>query len=250
MAIDFKITLPITIAKAIAVKTILWLRRSHTPNQGKLPLAFVSSQGEIPSCIHSYVKDKQVKDLPEVFRTILIDNVNPKYRKNGALPEKEDKIPNEEKIKFIINHTRISTYFIFTDGKRVIFHDKEKTSNDLQRVENNRFDFFGAVTFENSTLPLVLGNESFLKSKIQDTSCIPGFAFEETIEPEDNLLGKQTVIMIGFEFLLTPTNLSKAKSSKTSIIEIRDIDNPPDSDNLTSKATHGMAYLQSKYISA
>ena len=78
-------------------------------------------------------------------------------------------------------------------------------------------------------------------------SCVPGFAFEDTVEPEDNLFGRQTVIMLGFELLIKSEDLDKAESTETSKIEIRKITSIPDGDLLTSKAKHGMSYLNAKY---
>lgn len=241
---DYKISLPVKLLYDLAVKFILWVKKNETKKNGEIKISKVIHQGKIFSCLNDYISDSiTIKDMPEVLIKLAEQNIESNYIQN-IKPFKNDKLPNDKKIKILINNTRISTFFVLTDGSNVLFHDRARTNEDLKILENERFDMFGAVSFENSTIKLKINDDKkFFDSKINLIKCMHGFAFEDTREPEDNLFGKQTVIMLGIILFLSEKDLNKASSTKTSIIEKFNLNNLPNSLLMTSKAKLAMDYL-------
>ena len=243
---DYKISLPIKLAYNLAVKFILWVKKNETKDNGEIKISKVFHQGKLFTCSKEYVKNSlTIEEVPEFLLKLAEQNIDLKYRNNGSFA-KHDKLLNDDKIKILINNTRISTFFVFSDGNRVLLHNREKTHNDLSILENDKYDMFGAVSFENSTIKLKIKDNDFFKSKITSIECIPGFAFEDTIEPNDNLLGRQTVIMIGLVLYLNSENFDKADSTNTSIVEKFNLQDIPNEKLLTSKANLGINYLIDK----
>lgn len=244
--IDLKFSIPINFLYKLAVKFIIWVRKTKTIDNGEVGISKVIHQGKIFSCLNNYTKGSlTIQEIPGFLRVLAEKNIDKRYRKDGS-DKNNDKLPNEEKIKVLVNNTRISTFFLFTDGKRVLLHNREKSDSYVKTHENDKYDCFGSVSFENSSIKLKIETNDFFDSKILEIDCIPGFAFEDTIEPYDNLLGRQTVIMVGFVFYLSLDNLKKAKSTKTSVIELFDLSSLPSQVLLTSKARLGLEFLQIK----
>lgn len=240
---DYKLSIPMKLLYDLAVKFILWVKKNETKNNGEVNISKVIHQGKVFSCLKDYQSNSlSVEEIPEYLLKLAEQTIDPRYKKNGNI-SKYDKLPNEEKVKVLINNTRISTFFVITDGDNILLHNREKTSNEILTVENNKYDMFGSVSFENSTIKLKIKDNDFFKSKIKLIKCIPGFAFEDTREPEDNLFGKQTVIMIGLVLYLSKNDFKKAESTKTSIVEKFNLNNTPNARMLTSKAKLGIDYL-------
>lgn len=244
---DFKLSLPITLLFSGFKKSVMFFRKNTVKDHGKLDVSRVVDQGEISSFSNlTQIDNLTVRELSNYFYNFLENNISSKYLKDGSPPNDLDKLPNDKKLKFIVNNTRISTFFIFTDGERVALFDRSKSNKGIQKIQNDRFDVFGSVTFENSSLKLKITNDSFLNSKIEKIEGIPGLAFEDSIEPDDNLLGRQTVIMIGFSVYVSPQDLDKSQSNESSIINIYNLSSLPDEECLTSKAKLGIDFLKSK----
>lgn len=147
------------IVEWIVKKLIKWLQRHEVKGSGNINLGKVSSQGHIdnffPICnIDNTNKKLKVGDLAGYFKNYVAKNIPPQYTKeqNGYK-------------KFVINNTRISTFFTFTDGLKVLLFDR--TNSNLQTVINNNYDCFGSVDFENSSLSKKIASSSFFGSDIE-----------------------------------------------------------------------------------
>ena len=225
-----------SIAVWIVKKLIKWLQRHEVKGSGNINLGKVSSQGHIdnffPICnIDNTDKKLKVGDLAGYFRNYVAKNIPSKYTKDQ----------NGYK-KFVINNTRISTFFTFTDGSKVLLFDR--TSSNLQTVINNNFDCFGSVDFENSSLSKKIASSSFFGADIEKIDYIPGFAFEDNVETSDNFCVFQTVIMFGFIFYVSSDNLKRAVTQGGNI-HIESL-NEISTDSLTSKAKLAIDYLRLK----
>ncbi|BCL72182.1 hypothetical protein TUMSATVNIG1_41490 [Vibrio nigripulchritudo] len=244
---DFKLTFPFAVILKFIKKSIKWFRRTETQEHGKLDVSKVVEQGAISSFTNNNsLNGLTVGDLNKYFLQFVEKNIDTKYLKDGSLPPNVDRLPDEQKIKFIINNTRISTFFSFTDGSKILLLNRSKTTEGYERLKNTKYDVFGSVSFENSTIKLKLSKNDFLKSKVKSIEGIPGLAFEDTVEPDDNLLGRQTVIMIGFSILLSPEDFMKAESSSAYTLETFELSSLPDSELLTSKSKLSIDYLLSR----
>jgi len=242
---DFKITLPFITIWSGVKKIVKWLRKSSTQEHGKVDVSKVIDQGSILSFAddHDLIK-MTVKDLNKYFLDFAEKNIHERYLKDGAT--EKDLLPEEKKVKFIINNTRISTFFVFTDGYRILLLNRAKTKDGFHRVENTKYDVFGSVSFENCTILLKLTKNDFLDSKIVKIEGVPGLAFEDSVETEDNLLGRQTIIMLGFAVYVSEDDLSKAESNNSYDLCTFTLDNLPDSEVLTSKSKLSIDYLATK----
>lgn len=220
----------------IVKKLIKWLQRHEVKGSGNINLGKVSSQGHInnffPYCAVDDMSQKlKVGDLTEYFKNYVAKNIPSKYIKNS-----------NNSTKFIINNTRISTFFTFTDGSKVLLFDR--TNSNLQTITNNNYDCFGSVDFENSSLSKKITNQSFFGSIIERIDYIPGFAFEDNVETSDNFCVFQTVIMFGFVFFISPEDLKNAiRNNKNLHLENL---NEISTDTLTSKAKLAVEYLRLK----
>lgn len=96
-----------------------------------------------------------------------------------------------------------------------MLHNRSESDLWVMTVENEKYDCFGSDGFENSSIKLKIAPDDFFRSTILDIDGIPGFAFEDSIQPHGNLLGRQTVIMIGFVCYICSEDWSKACSTKT-----------------------------------
>ena len=245
---DYKLSIPIKLLYGLTVKFILWVKKNETKNNGEVNISKVIHQGKVFSCLKDYKSNSlSVEEIPEYLLKLTEQTIDPRYKKSGNL-SKHDKLPNEEKVKILINNTRISTFFVITDGDNILLHNREKTNDEILTLENNKYDMFGSVSFENSTIKLKIKNNDFFQSKIKSIKCIPGFAFEDTIEPEDNLFGRQTVIMIGLVLYLSKKDFDKAESTKTSIVEKFHLNDTPNERILTSKAKLGIDFLRTSKL--
>lgn len=222
------------------------MRKSSTQEHGKVDISKVVDQGSILSFSDNNDSENMtVKDLNKYFLDFVEKNIDERYLKDGAT--ETDRLPEEKKVKFIINNTRISTFFAFTDGHRILLLNRSKTKDGFHRVENTKYDVFGSVSFENCTILLKLTKNDFLDAKIISIEGVPGLAFEDSVETEDNLLGRQTIIMLGFVINLSAQDLSKAESNKSYELCCFHLDNIPDSEILTSKAKLSIDYLTSRH---
>lgn len=168
---------------------------------------------------------------------------------------KKLKTENKNNVIFF-NNTRVSTFILFTDGKRVLLYDRE-ANQSLAEIENLKFDAHGAKPFHNSSLKCKLPNQ-FMTSKIINMESIPGIV----IESNDNLFLKITrrsevAVMFGFIVYISPYNLEKGIESSpvdcdNKMVNVNDNKIIAlnclsiDDENLTAKAKLGIKYLQLK----
>lgn len=216
-----------------------------TGDQGHLPVWKVSHQGAVVNFFSSNNVESKISDLPRVLYTMVSQLINDNF-----LIDKTH-FYGYEKCVFRVNSTRFSTFFVFTDGARVLFHCRHKGELANQTIESNRYDMFGSVSFENCTLGVKIGNKKgFLDKKPRSINLIPGFAFEDTNESisGDLFSPRTTVVMIGFCIFMDSEDLDCAESiAQKSIIEIFPISDTPAADKLTSKANLAINYLKQQY---
>jgi len=154
-------------------------------------------------------------------------------------------------------NTRVSTFILFTDGKRVLLYDRE-ANQALEERENLKFDAHGAKAFHNNSLKCKLPKQ-FINSKIINMESIPGLVIESNTNLFLKLTKKsETAVMIGFIVYVSPNDLEKGIESSTvegcknktvdqndnKIIALNCLS--VDDENLTAKAILGIKYLQLK----
>lgn len=238
MSIEMPSKLIYNLIEWVVKKLIKWLQRHEVKGSGNINLGKVSSQGHInnffPNCDVDDTSQKlKVGDLTEYFKNYVAKNIPSQYLKNHD---------GSDSKKFIINNTRISTFFVFTDDVKVLLFDR--TNSNLQNIINNNYDCFGSVDFENSSLSKKITNQSFFGSDIEKIDYVPGFAFEDNVETKDNFCVFQTAIMFGFVFYISTQDLKSAvKNNKNLHLENL---NEISTDTLTSKAKLAVEYLRSK----
>lgn len=151
--------------------------------------------------------------------------------------------------------TRISTFVVFTDGKRILLFNR-KDNPKKEAVNNPKMDVYGAKSFHNNTLKFKLPSY-FMDSEIKKMHSVPGIVIEENkvsfIEFLKNIFKNETVVMIGFIAYLEPDDLEKGLELDIKN-EIDDNDNillpltclNTDDNNLTAKAKIAIKYLHSQ----
>ena len=216
-------------------KLIKFLLRNRVKGSGNLNLGKVSEQGVVENFLLTCTGDSlKVGDLQGYFRNYVSENIPAEY----LFCEKE----NEGAKKFIINNTRISTFFTFTDGKNILLFDR--VNANIQNVINNHFDCFGSVDFENSSLSKKIINYNFFNTKIEKIDYIPGFSFESNLNTSDGIYPIQTVIMFGFVFYISKEDLNLAISDNGNVF-LKNIDTI-NTENTTSKAKLAIEFLKAK----
>lgn len=183
-------------------------------------------------------------DIEEKFERMLRTQIPRKWIQRNEVDEKYNAT------RVIVNHTRFSTFIVFTDGSRVILFDRERDSKNTN-VTNDRFDVFGSVQFENRTIKNKIKNSEFFKATILRVEEISGVAIE------DNRLkkgaDKETAVMLGACIYLSPEDLDLSQKgsinkeiviySLASIQKIRE-------QLLTSKATLGINHIAKNNVKA
>jgi len=185
-----------------------------------------------------------VKDIPNILL---------QYRKKMKTTN------DEEELYFW--KTRVSTFTIFTDGKKILLNNRKEFKNN-KTIFNPKLDAFGAKKFHNSSLKCKLSKQ-FMESKIIKMESISGIVIENNrgfirfLKKND-----ETVIMIGFIAYVDSNDLKKGiEFSKVQYDDCtnNDVDRDtniisplsclsPDDENLTAKAKLGIKYLQSKVV--
>lgn len=217
-------------------------------SSGSLNLSYVTEQGNIGAFISriSFRDHLTVGDLPDYLSDYLKMNIDKKYLVSRNDYHK-DHFSDKEKFEFQINSTRISTFFCFTDGKRMLLFDRPRSHK--QEVINNKYDCFGSVTFENISLKVKIdidNRSGFFDSEVKDIEFIPGFSYEDNVDPE---FGKQTVIMFGFVVYLTELDLDKLMNLRNpELILVKVIGSNISKEVLTSKADLAREYLREKLL--
>ncbi len=223
---------------------LLWKRIENTTKE-------VGSQTYIPALPEYIVcnnKEKKIKNIPN----ILLNN-----RNKWNIKIKKDKKYNNEEVFFW--NTRISTFIVFTDGKRILLFDRKK-NKDKEAVDNPKKDVYGARTFHNSSLKYKLP-AIFLDKEFDALYAIPGITIENNIENQFSLLKKihikkrfETVVMFGFVVYVKPEIIEYGlyEDSEHNIDIGDNILVPlecisPEEENLTAKAKIGINYLKSLY---
>lgn len=138
--------------------------------------------------------------------------------KIGSIPEQlSNLVPSELLQKdahgndtCVINNIRVSTSICFTDGVNLAVWGRP---NELQANTNNVLDSFGAVAYNNASLPFKLA-ESFLEVNILSVACASGFAVEMSEGDEKGSIMSASVVHV------TPDDLQLAASDKVSIMTI------------------------------
>ncbi|WP_263833172.1 hypothetical protein [Sulfurospirillum oryzae] len=216
-------------------KLIKFLLRNKVQDSGNLNLGKVSEQGVVENFLLTCTRDNlKVGDLQGYFRNYALENIPADY----LFPTKE----NEGAKKFIINSTRISTFFTFTDGENILLFDR--VNANIQNVINNHFDCFGSVDFENSSLSKKIINYSFFNTNIEKIDYIPGFAFEDNLNTSDGVYPFQTVIMFGFVFYISKEDLNLAVTNGSNVF-LKNVDTI-NTENTTSKAKLAIEFLRAK----
>jgi len=150
---------------------------------------------------------------------------------------------NKEQLLFW--NTRISTFIIFTDGKRVLVLDRKK-NQDQQIVDNKKLDCHGAFKFHNPTLESKLST-NFMKVEVVKLESIPGIALEQNSKLLFNKYElpykREIAVMLGFVAYIKSSDLDKGEDDKNRIISLSCIS--PDDTNLTSKTKLGVKHLLS-----
>ncbi len=173
-----------------------------------------------------------------------------------------------------INSTRISTFFVFTDTKRVLIYNRKQgrlnSQNDefpQQSILNSAdYDMFGSVAFDGAGFVEKVPNLDFHASSILRIDAIPGIAIED-LEGKPRLyetltaaqkaafghaLPNCTVVMVGLCIQLSSDDLDKAcvpKNGTASAVSTYGIyaENLPLEGLRTSKTTLGIKYLRTMY---
>ena len=150
--------------------------------------------------------------------------------------------------------TRISTFILFTDGKRVLLFNR-KNNPHKEAIHNPKMDVYGAKAFHNNSLEYKIPS-SFMESEITAMHSIPGIVIEENKvslkEFIKNIFKNETAIMIGFIAYIHPEDLEKGIETENKIDNNDNLILPlvslsVEDDNLTAKARIGIKYLHSLY---
>ena len=183
-------------------------------------------------------KTFKIKDIPISLTEFAHENLKSDYCFHERLSS------GDIQTRFMINSTRISNFISFTDGNRIAFFDRKKSSQKTMMVSNPKLDVFGAVHFENnSMLGIKIKNEEFFDVDIISIDEIPGFAFEDN---ENVNLEKETVMMFGFSVKVKSTDLEKIISDDNETrIYLKNVNEPMPKD-ITAKAELSYKYLQKK----
>jgi len=195
----------------------------------------VTHQSDIPSLTWNIFPNKkiEIKKIPSQLKIFLNDHVSPHYKKTFL-------IEGLEKTTVLINKTRVSTFFSFTDGHRILLYDRVQ-GKDKTTIENQRRDVFGSVDFENYSIFDKINNKEFFDCITENIELIPGFVFEDNTTSSAS--DRETVIMFGYHVYLKPSDLEKGKIGCPAV----DLFNIPNrlrgSLQLTAKARHSIESL-------
>lgn len=228
----------------------------------------VFAQGSLGAPFHT-AHSLKVKDLGEKLRAFL------KTDTTLSLHSKEEDLPTNVKGPVVwVNSTRISTFFVFTDKKRVLIYDRgigkqiSKNQNLRQQTyENERpCDMFGSKAFNGAGLEKKIPNPNFHEATVIRIDAIPGIAIEDMYDtlPLDSrrtILQSAaaeeakincTVVMVGFCIELSPADLDKAcmpmAGVSDSAVAVYDVHGTSPVEGLqTSKAVLGIKYLRTMY---
>ena len=177
--------------------------------------------------------------MPKYFENFIKSNVNKVYIKDDY----DDRI-KDDITKFIIKHTRLSTFICFTDGKQILLFDRRDNDKNKINVENLKYDCFGSVGFENSSIRLKILNPEFYESEILRIQFIPGIAYEDNYGSPDNPTGIETAIMFGYIMYLSQEDMKKAIFNSNNKVLLFNIDSKAiNIDNLTAKAQLAIDFL-------
>lgn len=177
------------------------------------------------------------KEIEKKFERILKTQIPEIWKQRNEL----DKTYNSTRV--IVNNTRLSTFIVFTDGKRIVLFDRPKDTKNTN-VTNPLLDVFGSVQFENRTIKNKIKNPDFFNSKILKVEEISGAAIENNkLKIGDDT---ETAVMFGACVHLSPRDLEKAKigADEGDIViyfatEIKNMN----SELLTSKAMLGVNHV-------
>jgi hypothetical protein len=231
----------------------------------------VFSQGSLGAKIEKFANKPllKVKDLSRVLKEFVTnDTMLKSYCRDVKL------ITGYSGPVVWINSTRVSTFFVFTDKKRVLIYDRKQSRENAksnisppQSVNNSvDYDMFGSVAFDGAGFVEKVPNSEFHSSSILRIDAIPGIAIEDILETPElygnltpaqkaaygHALPNSTVVMIGLCIELSADDLDKAcipkagTVSAVSAYEINGKDLPLDALQ-TSKATLGIKYLRTMY---
>lgn len=178
-------------------------------------------------------KNIEIKEMPSQLKRFLHDHVNFYYKKTHT--------EEYEKTRVLINKTRISTFFSFTDRNRILLYDRV-LGEDKTTVENPRRDVFGSVDFENYSIFKKINNEDFFNCITEDIELIPGFVFEDNTTSSSKT-DRETVIMFGYNVFLNPGDLEKGKLGNPAVDLFNIRSGLSGSFLLTAKARHAIESL-------
>lgn len=180
------------------------------------------------------------RTLEGYFEKILDSFIPPNYSRDSQ------EFDGIESHTVRMGQTRISTFVAFTDGKDILLFDRAKANPNQKNVENNRYDVFGSVQFENRTIKRKIQSETFLDAPIQKLEPIYGAAFEDNHAYA--IAQKQEVaVMFGVFAYMSSEDLNSAldvNDNGALFISPIAVVNSMTSDKFTSKA-----YLSIKQLS-
>ena len=185
---------------------------------------------------------KTPRELKNMFRKVLETQIDPSWIRQN------DNDVHYDTHRVIVHGTRFSTFVVFTDGLRVVLFNRP---NDLKNtnVENDLYDVFGAVAFENGSLNTKIKSQSFLDAEILRIEPIEGAAIEANRKKSNSEV--ETAVMIGVCVYLSTENLELAKNemqnNEIEIINISTLNSMRK--KLTSKAELGAQHLIHKHLS-
>ena len=194
--------------------------------------------------------------LSDVFSPETPKNIEEKldFIVKNYIPEEWKKMSDIERkynsTRIVVNQTRFSTFVVFTDGNRIALFDRGKDRKNTN-VENDRFDVFGSVQFENRTIKNKIKNPEFFDSKILKVEGIHGVAIEDNKSKRTN--ERETAVMVGVCIYLSQKDLDKSKEGvENKEIELFQITSLPLLESkLTSKANLSVSHLiKSNFISS
>jgi hypothetical protein len=198
----------------------------------------VVTQGEYPISPHDVFAGERIliEELPNCLKNFLERYVNTEYKKIISSNGQKNTIVT-------INNTRISTFFSFTDGQKLLVLDRAN-SPDVTTVINRNYDVFGSVGFENYSIFKKIENKDFFKCMPTNIKAIPGFVFEDNVDSNSKA---ETVIMFGYHVFMESEDLLKGVNSppRDSIVTTFDVpeERPRAQLQLTAKARHAIDSL-------
>jgi len=213
----------------------------NVEKQGALNLSNLTNIKRINTLFKQNNLDRlYIKDLPKYFENFIKSNVNKAYIKDDYDTRIKDDIT-----KFIIQYTRLSTFICFTDGEQILLFDRRNNDKKKINVENLKYDCFGSVGFENSSIRLKILNPEFYESEILKIEFIPGIAYEDNVGSPDNQTGIETAIMFGYIMYLSKEDIVKAVLNSDSKVLLFPINSKAiNIDNLTSKSQLAIDFLK------